>query len=399
MAKKNENPSLPSVVPAKRPVRRSSRTVAAKRPRQVQPGSVTETVIESDNSFQERDDRAGDGVGVGIGNPEHEGDVHGNISVGYPAEFQQDEGRGEEVAHQTGDTEMVAGLGSGNDLTSCCAAKQLRRLNIAAPWVDDQAGREGCLNTAPPSHLAEEHQTPPVSDTEMQLKSIAVSSSEPATVNVTATVLQLGPSAPFGAHLGDECSAAPALPNGNGSFQATAETVGTAVRSDQFTDATYPVALYEDSATRAMPEIATVPPNETEQEKAFHRLSNHVASLEIYAERVRSELSAKTSENEALAKEVDERDKRIQELEKALAARPKEFLSATQAEDIEGVEYTNKDARIQELEGCVVDQAIMTVSQAKEIKKLTEALKEYEARIQDARELKTGLCNVVQEKM
>ncbi|KAL4911392.1 hypothetical protein BDW74DRAFT_172852 [Aspergillus multicolor] len=418
MAKKNENSSIPSVVPAKRPVRRSSRTIAPKRPRKVQPGSgaesVTETVIESEVSLQQRKDQGSDMIGDGIGILEHSGNLQQeHTGVGYLTVTQQGERRVEEVAEQREGTEMHGKGSLVNDLTPYGAAKQLRHLNGAVGSVDGQAGPEGSRHAAETSHPDEEHQAPPVPDTDTQLDPTfavevqmlrtstppaATSSSQPAMAEITAALLQQVFSASEGDHLGDKFPDGRASINSTGYREATAEAAGTTVQSEQFTAAGHLVSPWKDSATIGTLGTVSIP-SETEKEREFNRQTNHIVRLEIYAEQLRSQLSAKAIENEALERQIRERDKRIEDLEKALVARAKESPSAMLVDDMEGLFYTDKNTRIQELEGCVVDQAIMTVSQAKEIKKLREALKEHEAGKQDAHELKSGFCDNTQTQI
>lgn len=85
---------------------------------------------------------------------------------------------------------------------------------------------------------------------------------------------------------------------------------------------------------------------------------------------------------------------RIQELPTVFPAQQDVGLSEGKIDDIEDLASTDADpnARIQELEDCVVAQALKLVSQAKEIKSLVETVNELRGTIKSSSDNKYESC-------
>ncbi|KAL4769384.1 hypothetical protein BDW60DRAFT_224911 [Aspergillus nidulans var. acristatus] len=91
---------------------------------------------------------------------------------------------------------------------------------------------------------------------------------------------------------------------------------------------------------------------------------------------------------------LNKRPERIQELPIVFLAQQDVGLSERKINDMEDLANTDADpnARIQELEDCVVAQALKLVSQAKEIKSLVETVNELRERIQSSSDIKYETC-------
>ncbi|KAL4738479.1 hypothetical protein BDV11DRAFT_205939 [Aspergillus similis] len=90
---------------------------------------------------------------------------------------------------------------------------------------------------------------------------------------------------------------------------------------------------------------------------------------------------------------------RIQKLPTVLPAQQTVDPSEGKINDIEDLTNmdADPDARIQELEDCVVAQALKLVSQAKEIKSLAETVNELRERIQNSPDSKYKTCKCIKE--
>jgi uncharacterized coiled-coil protein SlyX len=91
---------------------------------------------------------------------------------------------------------------------------------------------------------------------------------------------------------------------------------------------------------------------------------------------------------------LNKRPERIQELPIVFLAQQDVGLSERKINDMEDLANTDADpnARIQELEDCVVAQALKLVSQAKEIKSLVETVNELRERIQSSSDINYETC-------